>query len=608
MCWLLSLLLILAVSLPASAQNLSSPLIPFASLPLSGNELLYLTQPTGPTGQQQSRKITEAALAANMAALSGTPVVVNCIADGATDASACINQCIASYQNCVIPQTNAGFFVAHTIINTGYLHGVSFNPYNPFPSASFPGTSFLLCSPTVSPCVLNEPPQGAVNTAQGLEKLIISRAGGKPASGTIGVQWTNGYAVFSRDLSIYNHDTCAQWGPSAGAGGIRSINYNLREGLCGTHFNIIDGWPEVTVIGGAGGVNGNGDYSTAKDFIYQTLSTVVGGGGGPNTITFDDFPFVTAAMAPNACAFRWGGWTGSGGVQGETRLTDDHFETHVPIAGVFCSDSTVPAIKNLYVTNMVSATFNGTSWGPLFALDPKTALVAAHFTDDDFDNCGAGGFTLAPTPASGPSFSGVSFEGSTFCGPPNFTSNGVGANTLSFSNNPSVGLLTIAGSWGDFEAFGNDITLLEDGAASGHIAVANAIPRTWNPVLNFSTPPTGMVVATAGNVQRTATGGFTASVDIIVSNPGSGGSGPATVTGLPYSCITPFAGTTTATMYATPMTGLTGPPEASVGSGTTPPINLYQTASTGTGTTPLTWANFVSGSTLSFTVTCPQTP
>ena len=459
-----------------------------------------------------------------------------CVADGATDVGACINTALADAPTCVsIPATTNGFYIATTVANRGgCLKGTAFMPYNPYPSLSLAGISWLKCSATVNPCVALGVYDFLATNAPLIEKIALAGAGATPSSGSIGIQAIGGYKITLRDVFVYNFDTCAEWGPGANIAGISSHAYNLYLGRCQKHYTVFDGWPEAEIIGGRFGLIGTGDFSATDDFVYQTLTTNVGSGQGPNTIIING-----VQMNPGGgvgCAFRWGGFTGSGGFPGETHLTDIHAEWHTysggATQGVFCSDSTVPAIYQLMVNGVLTV-----APAPLFALNAATIPGQWFFANDDF---GCASSTLALGNAASPAYSSLHFDNIFFCGATTFSG---GTNSTLSVDGSHMGTLAISGAFGDAEFYGNKYNSLTD-TATGRIAWGDAAVNSFTPVLSFSGGGSVSYNGTPfGQWERTANGGFKVFFSITL-NGVSSPSGNVSVTGFPLQCSTGFGAQT----------------------------------------------------------------
>lgn len=520
------------------------------------------------------------------------------VADGVTDAGSAINAALTDYPGpVVIPATSSGFYINTTVVNKGTLLGVAFQPLNNMGSSNaYPGQSWFKCSKTVNPCV-QEGALGSLTNAAQLENLVIAGVSGAPNSGVVGLQFAGSYNANTRNVFVVNFDTCVKWGPDNSVAGISSWNFGLHVGACQSHYFTNDGWPEVRVIGGRAGLNGSGDYTATNDFVYFTLTTAVGGGGGPNTILFDDYHF-NPGNGGVGCAVNWGGWTGSGGLQLEYRFTNVHFEWHnytgAGTQGLFCSDSTVPLIQQLYVSHMESST-GGTST-PAFSLNSATALKQWFFDNNVF---GCTSLTLAPSPASGAAFNSVHFTNNNGCNGSTFTSNSSGNDTL-FLNGNQWASLSIGGSWAGLNIYGDYFANNLTDTATGSVSWGAFPPAagSWTPTLAFSS---GSVTYSlqSGRWYRTPTGGLHARFAITLSGASSP-SGNVTVTGFPKNCTT--SGASAALQTGSGFSSVTGPVFMNFVGGNAATINLQQ-ANAGAWS-QLTGANLTSSTTLAGDLEC----
>lgn len=527
-----------------------------------------------------------------------------CFPDGVTDVGGCISTAAANYGGKVIlPASTNGFYVNTMVQANWNLVGEAFSAVNNMPTNTYARTSWLKCSATVTPCVRLDV-NGSLSHSPVLENIIIAGAAGTPGAGVVGLQVAGGYALNLRNLFIVNFDTCLKLGPESTYAGLSLSGYNINMGACQTHFTVIDGWPEAKFIGGRWGLNGTGDYAGANEYLLQTLTTAVGAGGGPNTITLDDVQLNSSAGM--ACAFNWEGFTGSGGVTTETRLANVHTEFHSYTGshkrGIFCSDSTVPLIQQLYVTNMLS-TVGGAGTVPVFNFDPLTALKQVYFSNNTL-GCSSSNITLAPTPASGPSFEDVHFSNNTGCSSASFTSNGVG-NNIMFTNGNRWNGLTIAGSWLNLNMINDDIGASLIDTATGHVAFSNSLRlKPWTPTLTFGGASTGITYSTqSASVARTPTGGFYATFSITLTSKGSA-TGAAQITGIPFACGSGF-GSANLGAGSTSLSGLTGAVSFAMNGGAGSPLSVVQSSAGGVAN--LTDTSFTNTTTINGTVSCGTT-
>ncbi len=523
---------------------------------------------------------------------------MGCAADGATDAGACINALLTAYPGCVsIPPTTLGFYVTTPIVVKRCLIGSAFDPINPgTTTVAFPGMSWLKCNVGSNACV-TAGVTASLGHAPIVENLILAGQG-TPASGGMGFQVVGDYNTQTRNLYAYNFDTCYEYGPGSTAAPISVFNYNSYLAACQTHYVVIDGSPEIRFIGGRWGANGTGDYATAKDFVYQTLTTTVGVGGGPNTVLIEDVQMNPGSGGGVACAFRWGGYTGSGGVQGETRLTNLHVEWHSysgsATQGVFCSDSTVPTIADLFVDSMLTATSGLTV--PLFALDPATTPSQWFFAHNQF---GCSGVTLNTGAPSSSGASNLHFDHNDFCGSVSFTAGN--SNATLFATGNSDGALTLAGQWAAL-SIADSFTGLSD-SATGHVAMGQVNPESSTPSLKFGGANTGITTSTdTGGFARTTEGGYIGYAAITLTSKGTA-TGAATITGAIKYCASGAMGA--AVQVASGFTGLTGVLQAVIDASTTNQIDLVQSGSS--GVSAVTDANFTNMTSLQVSVECLRT-
>ena len=347
------------------------------------------------------------------------------IGDGSTDNTATINTAIANAPGCAtVPATTLGFYVAGTIINNRCLRGIGVNPVSP--TIGYAGQSWIKCNNTIvnQSCLQVGGTNNSTN-APVTESIVLDGSGSTPASGSIGYWRSSGFNGRTRDLIVVNFDTCAKYGPvNSSSVPITEGNWNLTLGFCQTHYVVDDGMPELTFIGGRWGLQGADPFSATTDFLYVTNTGAEGSGGGPNTVALERVQLNESGAAGSTgavgCAFNFGGWTGSGGVQSEFKITDSHIEWHNAYSGggtsgIFCSDSTVPAISMLQVKGLTTVT---PVTVPVFAINAATNLQNVELTDNYFNTCG--GTTLF-FPTGGTAATVNSFKGNHFCTPTSLT-------------------------------------------------------------------------------------------------------------------------------------------------------------------------------------------
>lgn len=515
-----------------------------------------------------------------------------CPLDGITDGASCVNSIQNGYAGpLLIPASAGGLYVgaASTLTIKTRVTGSAFQAHSQFQAGGvYPGLSWIKCAlPRAQSCVA----AGVAGVSPVVEKLIVAGQGTPSVGGGAGLQIADGTSVTTRDILISNFDTCLLFGPESATGALHFKGYNINAGACQTHYIVNDGWPEAYFIGGRFGQNGNEDYSAASDYVYQTRTGAIGAGGGPNTMTFDGVQFNTGSGGVG-CAFNWGGFTGSGGLSGIFKLSNSHVEWHsyagAGKTGVFCSDSTVPKIQTVQISNSdISQPYVA------FNLDPLTALQKFYITGSNIDCAST---TLAPTPASGYSMQDVHIANSAFFCPLSITVTGAG-NTFS-SVGSKYGAWTIAGPWASFQSVGDYSSSFTSASATGKVNANPATNVSWTPILNFGGATTGNVQTQSGLWQRTPEGGFRAYFLITLTTKGSA-TGNATITGLPVTCAS--SPSSIPLTSGSTMTGVTGVPLAKT-NGSSATVSLQQAV--GTGLANLTDANFANGTVIAATVRC----
>ena len=463
-----------------------------------------------------------------------------CVDDGVTDQAACINNAIANAPGCVIiPPTVNGFYVApgSTINATKCLKGSFYNPdySTPFPAA-FAGQSWIKCGTSATSVCVKMTYDGAY-----FENLTIATAF-PPAVGSIGLQIASGYNSQLRNVNVSGFDQCAYWLSSTAAGnGISSRAIGLNLSWCQTYYVVDDGWPELYITDGRWGSNGQGALTPQpKAMVYITKSANSGAGGGPNGLTMTAVQ-VNPGGGTTECMVKWGGYVGTGGQTAQFKFIGDHFEFLPPTGspskkGVFCTDSTVPNIGQLYVAQSEMG-FDGTGGGDTFAFDPATTFSNMSITNSFF---GTDSTTLTFLP--GGSNATTNLITNSYLGG-NFTATGDPSRRLTLANNIMNGM-TVTGTWARFASVNDNFANLTDGAARGQISIVNPLAPVWTPQVQFGGVNSTMTWTTlSGARQRTANGGFTASFDIIAGGGTETATGPMTITGLPYTCAGNFSST-----------------------------------------------------------------
>ena len=275
-----------------------------------------------------------------------------------------------------------------------------------------------------------------------------------------------------------------------------------------------------------------------KAAVYFTKSANSGGGGGPNSFTMTNVQ-VNPGAGTIECMVRWGGYVGTGGLTAQFKFIGDHFEflpaTGSPTKkGVFCTDSSVPNIGQLYVTNTEFG-FDAAGGGDTFAFDPATTFSNMSLTNSFF---GSDSTTLVFKP--GGNFAQVNWITNSYLGG-NFHATGDVSRYLSMANNVTNSA-TIDGVWGRFSSSNDNFAALNDTAASGHIAIGNLITQAWTPVVQFGgVNSTRMTWTTKIGTMRSELAGGGFHRDFQYHRHGGVATEALrpermTITGLPYTC------------------------------------------------------------------------
>jgi hypothetical protein len=526
-----------------------------------------------------------------------------CKADG-TDQTACINVALTNAPDCVlIPATQNGFTVAGTITVSKCLRGTVFNPTGTTSTYDLSGSSRILCNnQAAQPClVVNRALAGTSGQSTQIENisLVGTNAGNvsaTPVAGSKGFQWTQGNNLILTNFQSSNFDSCAYFGPSTASPGTGPLSVkatNTFLSRCQKHYVVVDGVPELYFIGGRWG--SAGDYASADDFLFATKTTNSGAGGGPNTIVLDAMQLNTAAVG---CAFRWGGFVGTGGAFGANRITNTHMEindagyTGGATQGIFCVDSSLPYVPGMRATNNFLQINSGATSHPAFNIAPtvpwKDNVVFVN------NNMNGAPFTLTISGLIG-SFT-PTFIGNYMQSGNTFVAGDTSAQLSMIGNFYSSAVFN--GKWNNLNLVGNFGGVFDN--ATGSVLVSNGYNlgavNAWTPAFSLSG---GSVAYTtqSGTWFRNPDGGLTAYF-VIALNAISSPTGNLTIAGMPKSCLHPSANVLQAMGG---FTGLTGLPFASWVNGSAN-INLLQT--TATGQVNLTGANLTATTTFVGTVTC----
>jgi len=460
-----------------------------------------------------------------------------CVADGVTDQAACINNAIDKAPGCVlIPATPLGFFIAagSTVIAKKCLRGEFYSPgvqINNTATLSSWRRPWLKCATSAtSVCVKVTSYHGAYIAGLTLAAQF------PPVVGSIGLQTTDAYNTQFRDIHVSGFDRCAQWGPGLG---ISSHAIGLNLTWCQSYYAVQDGFPELYITDGRWGSNGQGELNPPpKAALYLTKTVTGGGGAGPNSLVMANVQ-VNPGGGTVECMVKWGGWVDTTGSIRQFKFIGNHWEFLAPAAGspakkgIFCSDSTVPTISQLYIVDSEFA-FDQVGGGGVFDLDPATRLQELYITNSqlaaDHTTLTFGGGTAAETNHISHSFLG---------GPLNLT--GASGSWLSLIDT-AHGTSNVTGTWTQLSVVSPIFNTWNDTTARGSISFVASGNRNfaWTPVVKFGGVTSTRTWTGGGLTQRTSTGGFWG---VFTLNAGAGtetATGAMTVEGLPYTCAAGF--------------------------------------------------------------------
>jgi hypothetical protein len=531
-----------------------------------------------------------------------------CVADGVTDQTACINNALANASDCVIiPATQNGFYVAGTITVTKCLRGTTWLPTQTQTPPS--NSSRILCNnQAAQPCLVisnpaTTPPQGGSTQ---VENISLIGSGATPVANSVGLKWINGQNSYLTNVSVNNFDTCAYFGPTAAAGigplRLHSVGSNFFQ--CQKHYVVQDGIPELAFVGGVWGNNGGVDYASADDFYYGTKTAVGGGGGGPNTFVLDGVQ-INPGGKSIGCAFRWGGFTNPSGAGGANKIIGSHVEvlgnayTGSASRGFICTDSSVTVFPEIKVIGSELMDDSTPKLMPLFNIDPATNWGNGSFISLIGNEIQAAAFNLT---IHNVLFSfAPSFIGNWIYQPATFTAGDTSA-VANISGNTFFSGYTVAGQWAGLY-LNNNLGTKTD-TATGVVFAGGDTAKTFTPSLTFGGASVGMTYGTqTGSYQRTADGGYQASINIILTAKGSS-AGTARLEGMPFTCGS-MTSTSLLNGYSN-LAALTGPPMLQLGGGNTF-VFILQPNAGGTGSVSTTDANFTNTSVVQATVRCGKT-
>lgn len=357
--------------------------------------------------------------------------------DGSTDDAPAIAAALSSGAALVVVPGKAVRCASGITIPAGVtLWGQSFLPGAP------PSGTRLVFDAGVEVCVALG--SGVDNSTRSLRNLTVMRAGGAPSASTIGVKVDGGYNVVLDNVNSYNHGILYQlkaYGSNGSGLGFKAAG--LFGGKAVDCYIEADTWPELRVIGGRFGNNGNSDY-TATSFV-RIKGGYPGSAAGPNGIVFENFQFNQGSSPVH----RWLDFvslntTTPSGIHPDTGIFNFlscHIE-NVDQAGIY-SDSSWDYIGRI---SIAACSFNCPD-------TPFLALSAATYLDDWIISNNLL-FCSTFAVASAAQANKLVIAGNTVTGVTSISPGGSNS-TGSIRDNKFAGNITFAGAWAGLVVSGN---------------------------------------------------------------------------------------------------------------------------------------------------------
>jgi hypothetical protein len=350
-------------------------------------------------------------------------------------------------------------------------------------AASFGGAN-LIFDNAVAVCVT----LGAGdNSTAGLRGVTISRAGGAPPAGSIGLRVYGAQSPALEDIYCHNHAIGYHF-QAVGTGGISIfVSRVFSAAITDAHW-VIDGWPEVRATHCRFGQNGAID--TNCNAYIRIKGGGAGSGSGPNTVVLDNcqFNMGNGAVANTLIEIR--DITQAAGVFSHLRMTDCYAENfNIGIS----TDTTVLSLRRV---NLKGCGFNATGGltNPVhLSLNAATVINEWELVGNEFFGSD---FTI-----SSRTINGLAVVGNRFACPVSVTAGAASNSTATFAANTYLnGGLTVAGAtgWqslsvvGDVMQVGSSLTNTAGPAKNVTVAVPGQSIKSWTPALSFGGDSTGI--------------------------------------------------------------------------------------------------------------------
>lgn len=429
------------------------------------------------------------------------------------------------------------------------------------------------------------------NGSSNLRGICVTRVGGAPPAGSIGVLCKGGYDIVLEEVFSLNHAIGFAWASDVTSTlGCHCNATKLYTGkISDTHIQH-DTWAEIFISECRFGMNGGGDYNSNSYIRIQGGSTS-NVAGGPNTFKVSKCQFNQGANTANRWLAFQNQTPGSISDIEIFSFVDCYIEDDV--VGIF-SDSTWPSITNLFMDSVV---FNPSSSVQQFmSLNSATTLNDLHISNCNI-KCA---FTLAPASQ----FNFVQINNTHFLGAVSVT--GVSNSTYSSTGNIISNGLTYAGSFGALVSVGDilssgsfTLSATGTGAQSIRLNGSTFASGSWTPALS-SAGGSGITYSRQAALYEINGNFITVFFSIILTGLGTA-SGAISLTGLPFpsSSRVSVAGAGGSLANTTNLTGtFTGPMTVLVNTNaTTAVLTTYTTAGPGNLTaSQLTATSAISGS------------
>jgi hypothetical protein len=455
----------LAAASPSFTGTLTGP-----NATLSG-ALNAGTSTTTGTTQAQTLVSTGQTLAGSIAMANAAIV-----ADSTTDISAALNAALTA-GDVILPQgSGSNFYRAASTITVPFgrtLRG--WGNASLQASGSTAGGARIVCDAAVTPCI--RVGTGNFNTMASMYNITQSRAGGTPASGTIGVWVFGGDNSRLIDVTSDNNEINFLWGRSTPGSGAGISNFGTRltsTRATGAHHSF-DGIPDVRISDSHVGANGNTDYHASAAFRFTCTQHNCAGAGAANTIVVHNTQVNQASHSIDHFAeFVDAGPSFGGADFGDITFSDVHAEV---VNNAFYSDSSWLQIKHVNIANSIintSVTSADGVGGRFFKLDAATAVYKWNLMGNNFfavDEGGVAAYRLAPAPASGPGIAELHWMGGNVSGNvylTGFNNSTAWIGQVSFNDN-----FTADGSFQVFSELGDNIGGTYSESVSGGQTIFN---------------------------------------------------------------------------------------------------------------------------------------